>query len=431
MDYEQKKAAGILLCTIGFWFYCQSTLDAGYLHATRNDFAHLYLAGYLAERGGNFFDDHLLLNTHRHLNIPTGLNPFVYPPFFGLLLIPLSKFSYDMAWLLFTMLSHAAYFAALALMVRLIRQDEEPGIFWWGVLMALSACYYPLVKTYSAGQMNTFMLLLVTGGAYLLRDNRQFEAGCLFGLGAAIKVTPAFFLLYCCWTRRWRAAAAGGTVLGISILISLLSMGVEVHGGFLSAMKDMGYGSSTWAQYQQTYHIDPFNQAPSAFWYRLFSHTETAQFGVIEGIFDAPLLAKILSYCTALSVLVLLGWYTKSHANEFSLMEFSLWSLGMLLLPSLLWDHYLVQALFAIVISLRTALYGAKRGAFWLGLAILILAMPYLHHYPSFRQGWMTLFMSIKLVGIVILGVYLIKHRPEESRSFSSEDHRIDSVLEF
>ena len=411
MNINQKKAAGILLCIIGFWFYCQSSLNTGYQYATRNDFAHLYLAGYLAERGGDFFDANLLLRTRHHLQIQTGLNPYVYPPFFAILLIPLSKFSYDMAWTLFSLLSHAAYFASLALLVRMIRRDEDESIFWWGILMALSACFYPLTKTYSAGQMNTFMLLVITGSAYLLSKKRDMEAGALIGLGAAIKIAPAFLLIYCLWKRKWLAAASGLVIILISLIISFSMLGVDIHGGFINMAKDMGYGSSTWAEYNQTYHIDPYNQAPSALWYRLCASTLTAQFGVIQGIMNAPVAAKVLSYLTAVIILALLLRSTRRSAESFTINEYAFWTLGMLLLPSLLWDHYLVQAMLAVAIALQVALSGKSKYAFLLGIAIATMAMPFVHYHPLYRSGIMTLVMSMKLFAMLLLIGYLYLNR--------------------
>lgn len=87
----------------------------------------------------------------------------------------------------------------------------------------------------------------------------------------------------------------------------------------------------------------------------------------------------------------------------------------MLLLPSLLWDHYLIQAMLAVAVGLRTAISGKARGVFWLGMAVAILAIPFRHHLPLFRQGWMTLIMSIKLAGLILLAAWLVRHKNAEN----------------
>ena len=92
MNSNTQRLFGLFLLITGVVFYLQQAFFADYLFAHRNDFAHLYLAGYLADRGGHFFDSDLLIKAKLALQIPTGLNPFVYPPFFAVLLRPLSGF---------------------------------------------------------------------------------------------------------------------------------------------------------------------------------------------------------------------------------------------------------------------------------------------------------------------------------------------------
>ena len=60
MNQEIKKRIGYFLVVIGLVFYVQQSLLI-FATAHRNDFAHLYLAGYLAERGGDFFDPEWML----------------------------------------------------------------------------------------------------------------------------------------------------------------------------------------------------------------------------------------------------------------------------------------------------------------------------------------------------------------------------------
>jgi len=416
MDRNVEKTAGLLLGVIGLFFYLQSSINIGYLYATRNDFAHLYLAGYLADRGGDFFDFPILYKTYQYLQIPTGLNPFVYPPFFALILIPLSRLSYGAAWLVFTGLSHAAYLASLVLLVRILDRDREHPCLWWGVLLALSGCFYPLFKTYSAGQMNTFMLLVLAGGWYGLQNRRDAAAGAWLGLGAAVKVTPAFLLLYLAWKKRWTGVAAGLAVVLVSGFISLAWLGKDVHVSFLHMARDMRYGSSTWGNLEpynavsQHYDIDPFNQAPSALWHRLL--TRNAAVGdICRGVADWPLLARLLSYLTAFSVIGLLLGITRRDPLDPPVEEYALWILGMLLLPSLFWDHYLVQALLVIAVAVRLALSEKTRGPGILAVGIALLAIPFHHDNPLFRHGWMTLGMSVKLYGVLLTGGFLILNR--------------------
>lgn len=410
----RTHSAAVLLFVIGIWFYVYSSYTIGYSHATRNDFAHLYVAGFLANRGGNFFDFELFYNTYRYLQIPSGLNPYVYPPFFAIVLIPISSLSYDAAWQLFSGLSHLAYFISIACVVKIVRANLEEHFLWWGILFALSGIFYPLFKTYSAGQMNTIMLMIIAAGLYCLMDKKDISAGIFLGFGAAIKITPVFLLIFCVWKKRYHAAIAGLIVIGLTVCVSLSMLPLEVHGDFLTFVMDMGYGKSTWSNLRelygftsQSYHVDPFNQAPSAMWYRLFTTTETSG-GTIRAVAEFPTAACMLSYATAILCVALLFWKTDRASDRFLKEEYSLWTIGMLLIPSLLWDHYLVQLMLPIAVAIQRALADRVHGVVVLSISISILAMPFLHNNPAYYEGWMTLVMSIKLLGIVLLSGFLL-----------------------
>jgi hypothetical protein len=403
MNSNTQRLFGLFLLITGVVFYLQQAFFADYLFAHRNDFAHLYLAGYLADRGGHFFDSDLLIKAKLALQIPTGLNPFVYPPFFAVLLRPLSWFSYDWAWNLFTLLSHAAYFAALALLIHLFRREHESTLLWWGTLLALSAFYDPLHRTFAAGQVNTFLLLLFCLGWYFIRTNHITWAGILFGLGASIKVSPAFLLLYLGWKGQWSGLFAGIVTIVGTTALSWAILGMDVHFSFVHEAQQMSYGESTWAHLGMHYHVEPHNQAPSALWYRLFTSNPATQ-----GLLHSPLFARFLSWFSAALLISLLLWFTPRGKSSPVAMEYSLWLLALLLLPSLLWDHYLVQVLFIYTFGFRLILDGTRKYPAAAFLAFALTAVPYPFSLQAFSQGWYIWLASIKLYGIILLLMFLL-----------------------
>ncbi|RJP31614.1 MAG: DUF2029 domain-containing protein [Candidatus Omnitrophota bacterium] len=434
MNTEIQSKVGLLLVLIAASLYGQSVWFSPY-YAHRNDFTHLYIAGYLADHGRDFFDPQLSLIVKDRFHIDRGLNPFVYPPFFAILLIPLSRYGYDDAWTLFYCSSHLAFFFSLFILIRMIRDENEPSLFWWGLLLAISAIFSPLVQTFAAGQMNTFLLLIFTASLYQLKKQRELSAGALIGFGAAIKVAPAFFILYFLWKRKWAAAFSAVLVVLLSLLVSFLWLGPDVHYSFLDLAAQMGYGSSTWAEYGQHYHVEPHNQAPAALWYRLFTHNPST-----TGVLDSLALAKLFSYVTALCIVVLLLYYTRKQTTAFPEWEYSIWIIGMLVIPSLMWDHYLTQALFPITVAVHMAIKKWERGIPLVGVAVAMMALPYLYQYPrwtdgwfslfmalyfydnpSFKQGWMTIFLSAKLCGLLLLFRCLLMNRPENESASDSE----------
>ncbi len=407
MNYHRERVIGLILLGIGSIFYLKNAIyQSGLLEsvphfASKNDFAHLYLGGYLAERGGDLYDFNLIWNAYNYLNIPTGLNPFVYPPFFGVVLIPLSFFSYEMAWLVFFVLSHGAFLWAISLLVSILKQPHQPRMMWWGILLGLAAVFDPLMKNYSAGQVNTFMLLVLCGGWYLYQNKKEMAAGMVLGLGAAIKITPVFMLFYFLWKKQWKAAVSGFGVIVFSVMLTWWHFGSEVHYSFLREVGEMAYGSSTWAEFGQHYHVEPHNQSPAAVWYRLLTDNPSTR-----GIVNAPTAAKVMCYFSGLVIGLGLLWYTWRHAA--TLNDYALWSLAMLLLPSLMWDHYLVQTILAIGVALQITLERDLERGLLLGIAIGLLSFSFIYDIPLLKEGWLTLLMAVKLAGLLLLAYYLL-----------------------
>lgn len=386
-------AAGALLHLKGF------SVDALHL-AHRNDFGHLYTAAYMAPMGLNFFDPELLLKTAGRIGVPR-VNPFVYPPFFALLLIPLRWFAYNGAWMVFTAASYAALLLSLRTLIGIFKRPGEPARLWWGAALTFTAFYDPLARNFAAGQVNTFLLLILCLAWKWILENKPVRAGAILGLGAAFKVTPGFFVLYLVWKRRWRAAGALVFVVLASMGVSLAVLGIEPHLSFLNETRQMAYGSSTWEQFGQHYHVEPHNQAPAALWHRLLTVNPST-----NGIADAPGVANTLCYLTAFAVVAALVFKSPPSSPP-GAVEFALWTIGPLWLPSLLWDHYFVQMLFALAVAARIALNGGTAALPWAIAGTALLCAPYFYDFPPFKEGLATLAMSVRLYGSAMVFAYL------------------------
>lgn len=402
MNQHFLQRLGWCLLTCGLLIYIKMLVYDVLMFSPRNDFGHLYSAGFLAARGGNFFDVELIRYAAGQNGIPS-LNPFVYPPFFALVLIPLSWVSYNMAWIIFTLFSHAAYITSLYLLISLFRKKDEPLSLWWGGMFVFSGLFIPLQKTLMAGQMNTFMLLVIASSWYCYSKQKTWFMGMILGLGAAIKIAPGFFILYLLYKRQWVASITFLFTVGATVVISTTMLKMDIHWDFLDEVRQMSYGSSTWAELGQHFHVEPHNQSPGALWQHLLTQNPTT-----SGVIDSPSTAKFVSYITAILILVFLVWKTKFNA-ELTAHEMALWSFGMLWIPSLMWDHYLIQLLFAIVVGARMILNG-KTCCMWLfcvGIVLMGMDYPYNFDYPPFKSGLGVLMMSLKLYGSVLVFLFL------------------------
>ena len=140
---------------------------------------------------------------------------FTYPPFAALVLSPLALTPWPVAVAASLVLNAGA-------VVLLLRWFLPRGRFFLALAFLAVLVYEPARDTFSFGQVNLVLLVLVCADLRaLVRGGRW--AGIGIGIATAIKLTPAVFVAYLIVTRRYRAAAvaagtsAAATVLGVLI----------------------------------------------------------------------------------------------------------------------------------------------------------------------------------------------------------------------
>jgi alpha-1,2-mannosyltransferase len=132
---------------------------------------------------------------------------FTYPPFAAVVMTPLAAVSEPVAGLLATVASAVIVGVTTWWLVAPVarRAGWSP---WYAVGIAIPVIVVsdPVRETIGFGQVNLFIVALVVADVVALRRGGRW-AGLGIGLAAAVKLTPAVFVLYLLLTRRWRAAA--------------------------------------------------------------------------------------------------------------------------------------------------------------------------------------------------------------------------------
>ena len=152
-----------------------------------------------------------------------GHLPFVYPPITVLVLGPLDWVSWGHA----IILTELASLAALAVVGYLTFLRVFPGAGRRGALLAAavllpaSLLLEPVWDTIWYGQINIVLMAMVVVDC--LAGGRRWPRGVLIGVAAAIKLTPAVFLVYFLLRKDYRSAlrmtitAAVITLLGFAV----------------------------------------------------------------------------------------------------------------------------------------------------------------------------------------------------------------------
>jgi len=133
--------------------------------------------------------------------------PFTYPPAAAVLLAPLALLPMTAAGTVLTVASVALAGVVLAVFVRrLAGSPRVAGSLWAaGWLLPAALLLEPVRSTVAYGQINIVLMALVTLDA--LTTAPRWPRGVLTGLAAALKLTPAAFVLLFLLRRDYRAAA--------------------------------------------------------------------------------------------------------------------------------------------------------------------------------------------------------------------------------
>jgi len=338
------------------------------------------------------------------LDLPRGIDiyepaaypdipPYPNPPFAGLLLWPFAKLPPLAGAMALYTLKAALAGLAIAWAIRLAAAGRR-----WSVDAALPAaamglvlllCARPVLSDLQHGNINIIVLFLVMAGLTLLARGRDFGAGVVIGLAAAVKVTPGLFGLYFLCKRQWRAAAGmfAGGLIGVAAPMPVLGIvhTIDLHVAWFDQIV-RPYAMETDLEY--TGHM---NQSLPGVFFRLFTDSPGVDRGDelgAESINIAsldPVVAKGIVAGLIAALLVTLAWLCRLRAFPSTDRDWRLaceWSLAlivMLLISERSWKHhYVIMALpFAVMVAHlwlgapprwpRRALWGA------IGLALVVM----------------------------------------------------------
>ena len=188
------------------------------------DFTSYFSASWLALRGAAALAyDHAAMRAAQieMMGADYGFLPFMYPPLWLLLCLPLALLPYAAA--------HAAFLGGTALACWRSLRALHPGR--WAVLPLLA---FPAFWTNATYGQNGFLSTALLAGATFNLDKRPAVAGVLFGLLAYKPQLGLAVPLALAAAGRWRVfAAASATVLGFAAAATL-AFGTGIWGAWLA-----------------------------------------------------------------------------------------------------------------------------------------------------------------------------------------------------
>lgn len=272
---------------------------------------------------------------------------FTYPPFAGLVMLPMSQVPVEVAGSLNALGSIAALAIVLAGLLRPI-VDRLGWPLWFTVAIAtpLAVALEPVRETLGYGQVNVLLFALIMADLIGLRWRSRrgtryhpadgpFQrfvysgawAGAGIGLATSVKLTPALFIIYLMITRQWRAAmTAVGTAVGVT-LGTLAIAGTESRAYFTGVL---------W----QTERVGAADMTPNQ-----------SLAGLLARLYDSIETPGLLWLSFAVLMLALgLSRAANARADGDELTAFTLVGLTTNVISPISWSHHLVWVIPAIIV---------------------------------------------------------------------------------
>lgn len=246
--------------------------------------------------------------------------------------------------------------ALAALRLAFAPAHAPPGV---AALVVLLGCLRIDLSELAHGNINLLVGGCIAASLLAWRSGRDASAGVFAALGAAIKLTPALFLLYFAWKRSARA------VLGFAVayaaaswLVPGLTLGFERAWSLYGDWVDQMLGPALEGAPLALTQTEQINQSLTGVLARWCSaavaiaarppvHEHDVRIALVE-LSPRALRAAILA--ASLAVVALLAWATRrrtSRESLHSLAEYALVALAMLFLSERSWKQHYVLLPFA------------------------------------------------------------------------------------
>ncbi|WP_165857965.1 glycosyltransferase 87 family protein [Corynebacterium alimapuense] len=273
--------------------------------------------------------------------------PFTYPPLAAILFAPLAWIPLGLGSALLTVATAVALWWCVVLVVRhsLPEWSDQDHRVIATIVLPLALLAEPVRETLSFGQVNILLMTLVLTD--VLARRTLLPRGVLIGLAAAIKLTPAVFILIFFVRRQWREAA---TTVASAVAVTLLAALISPQNSltyWLDTLSDPGrIGGLAYAG----------NQSIRGMLTRLSDPEQTSS--------SLPwLVLVILALATIITAMVLVERTARNTDASPDLGLVLLASLAALLCSPVSWSHHWVW-LVPFAVALAIAAWHAPKGTY-------------------------------------------------------------------
>jgi alpha-1,2-mannosyltransferase len=332
---------------------------------------------------------------------------YIYPPFFALLLAPLTALGLLAAARIWLLVVQAAFLVALALILRINPELSRAGR---RLFLVASFTFMPVYLNLKFQQVATVWLLLLTATLWAALRRRAGLAGAFIAVAASLKVSPIFLIPLFARLGRWRIAVLGSvTLVAVTVVSMLLAPGSWQF--FTVVLPRIGLGTANW----DNGSIDGLVSRIVELAPHLFG-------GATQTV------AKVAIVAAAVTVIGITLWFARDLGRQRFGLRLGVAALvtSLLIVSSVTWQHHLVTLLLPIATALAWITVRKPGARYGWGLAAAYVmcwldrrAFPLPADLQVHSPGQAALVLagtSVKLAGLVVLWLLLLRMLRHEQR---------------
>jgi hypothetical protein len=265
----------------------------------------------------------------------SGINPytdykidFLYPPFALIVLFPLHFLSYSLAsgiWLLFSI---ASVLISVFLLFKISERTVNSALGF--TVLGLTFLSFPIKFTLGTGQINAFILLVITLALYFLNKRKFLASSILISLSLLLKLFPICLPIYFLISKKWKIL--------IYILLSIIFLSL-ISTIILGSYLNVYFYEKVLPTLVNGWKIDYYNQSLTGFVGRLITNNYLRE--IIRIVLTAGFLISSL----------FIVFKTRAQEKLVKMNLSFLITLG-LIVSNFSWQHHFIFAIIPFIIAL-------------------------------------------------------------------------------
>ena len=301
--------------------------------------------------------------------------PFNYPPTSLLFLTFLLIFPKFLSALILLLISLGCLLGTIYLMVKMLfkKADRLTAFLIFSILFIQ---FFPVKFTLTLGQINLFILFLITATYYFFQNKKEILSGIFLGIATLIKIFPGFLIVFFIKEKKWKSVISFLVTLLCGLILTVLIFKPALIFSYLNNGGNLFFQGGV---------VSYFDQSLNSFLLR----------------FNFPSIWRLL--LRIIFTLFSLGFFLR--VKDKALSFFALIFAVLIFFPSFAWFHHYV-----ILIPLMIILWSCSKDIFSKIILILIYLLVSFHfRYPGIFPNQNLWLNSHPFFGALLLWVFTVK----------------------